>query len=219
MNFIDLGLLGYKAAFSIQKELVRKRIEEKIDDTILFIEHEPVITVGRLGGTHSLVRADRIAAHNIPVEFVDRGGEATYHAPGQLVIYPIIDLRRLKRDIRCYLSMLEAFLLGFLAECGLEGDLKNNTRGVWVKNKKIASVGIALSRWVTYHGMSINVDMDLGPFDFIDVCGMEAEKVTSIAREGKALFEMREIKAIAENEFRNSFRKTYSAYKIAEMAL
>jgi len=219
MNFIDLGRLDYKEAYDIQTALVTRRIEGRIQDTVILLEHNPVVTIGRLGHSDSVINRKELEKSHINVEFVDRGGRATYHAPGQLVVYPIIDLKLYKRDIHYYLSMLEDFAEGFLRRYGVASDHVEAKRGVWVNGKKIASIGIAIKKWVTYHGVSININLDLSPFNFIEVCDEKKAALTSLACEIQNRFNIKKVKRDAEYEFRNAFGKAYShTAKIPEMA-
>ncbi|MBI3249105.1 MAG: lipoyl(octanoyl) transferase LipB [Deltaproteobacteria bacterium] len=176
MSCIDLGLVEYAQALAWQEELVRKRCRGEVGDTLLLLEHPPVFTLGRGADERNI-----LTARQIPVHRVSRGGEVTFHGPGQLVGYPIIDLTAHGRDVHVYLRSLEAVLIEVLAEYGVEARHAPGLTGVWVGEEKIASLGIGVRRWVTYHGFALNVDLDLSYFDDIIPCGLTGVRMTSMA--------------------------------------
>ena len=175
--------VAYADALDLQRALVGRRQAGGISDTLLLLEHAPTITLGRAASDLDL-HTDRVAlaARGITVEHVDRGGEITYHAPGQLVGYPILDLRRHGQDLHRYLRDLEDMLIRVLAGIGLTGVRIPGLTGVWVDGSKVAAIGIKVSRWVTMHGFALNIDLDMAPMreDFIP-CGIRDRGVTSIA--------------------------------------
>lgn len=181
---IDLGLVPYDEAFALQKREVERLQRGEGDDVILFVEHPHVITVGR-NATGSAILADRraIEARGASVVATDRGGDVTYHGPGQLVGYPIIRLEPARRDIRRYVYDLEEVLIATLADFSIFADRHPEHRGVWVQNRKIASLGIRISRWVTCHGFALNVSTDLSYFSFMNPCGIAGCAMTSLERE------------------------------------
>jgi lipoate-protein ligase B len=166
----------YETVWQLQKELVEKRFQDTMLDTLLIGEHDHVITCGR--GTHieNIFNPD-----NIPVVEVERGGDVTYHGPGQLVCYPIIKLEEHKRDLHGYLRNLEEAVIQTLAEFDIEASRKPGWTGVWVGEKKICSVGVAVKKWVTYHGFALNINPDLAMFSAINPCGLPSETMTSMA--------------------------------------
>jgi lipoyl(octanoyl) transferase len=174
------GLVDYADATAWQERLVARRIAGG-PDTLLLLEHPPVYTLGRGADERHLGSA---VAGTVPVVRAHRGGQVTYHGPGQLVGYPILGLRGLRTDIRWYLRMLEAALIAALAEWNIEGGRVDGQTGVWVRGRKIASIGVAVRRWVTWHGFALNVGHDLGGFARITPCGLTGVEMTSIAREG-----------------------------------
>lgn len=185
------GLTPYDAALRVQQELAAARSQQAIPDTVMLLVHEPVITLGSLA-----VRAEELplpdadyGERGIEIVEVPRGGRSTYHGPGQLVCYPVLDLTPRGRDLRRYVRGLERTILGTLAEFGIEGRVVDQPHrsGVWVDDRKIASIGVRCARWVTSHGLAINVDLDLGVYDLFDACGLGA-RFTSIAAEtGRAV--------------------------------
>lgn len=180
LNVRELGLRRYTETLGLQRTLVAARKVCEVPDQLLLLEHYPVITIGSGGGAEQLKVAEaRLAQLGIDFFHVDRGGGAAYHGPGQLVAYPIIDLRAGK-DLHDYLRRLEASIIATLAEFGVAGTRKAGRTGVWCGNRKIASIGIRAERWVTSHGLSINIWNDLEPFDLIDQCGWQGVRATSV---------------------------------------
>lgn len=177
-----LGLRDYEEAYLLQKKLVEARIRQAIPDTLLLVEHPPVFTLGRgVQGEQFRVPASQVEALEVKVILVDRGGQVTYHGPGQLVGYPIFDLARHRQDLHWMLWSLEEVLIRFLKDFGIRGERRKSYPGVWVGRKKIAAVGIGVRRWVTYHGFALNVNPDLSYFRFIYPCGIRDCGVTSLA--------------------------------------
>jgi lipoate-protein ligase B len=175
----DLGRMDYLAALALQQRIVELKQRGTLGDVIFFVEHHPVYTLGR-GGNISNV----LAAREVPVIGSSRGGDVTYHGPGQLVVYPLIDLRsKLRRDVHRYLKNLEMSAVRTLKDFGLEGIRRPPYTGIWVDNRKIAAIGIAVRRCVTFHGLALNVNTDLSYFNRIIPCGLSWADVTSMARE------------------------------------
>jgi lipoate-protein ligase B len=174
------GRLDYTRAVAWQEALVARRIAGG-PDALLLLEHPPVYTLGRGADPRHLGSA---GAGEAPVHRVHRGGQVTYHGPGQLVGYPIVGLRDLRPDLRWYLRMLEGVLIDTLGVLGIAADRRTGLTGVWVGERKIASIGIALRRWVAWHGFALNVGRDLGGFARITPCGITGVEMTSVAREG-----------------------------------
>lgn len=181
MMILDLGMIEYDDALKLQRELVNKRRLNEITDSAMIVEHPCVFTIGRSGSRKNLLMDEKVLNdRGIKVIDVDRGGDITNHSPGQLVIYPVLDLRGRERDLHKYLRDLEEVAINFLEKYGVAGTRANDATGVWVGKKKIASIGVAAKDWVTYHGLSINVNNDTGFFSMINPCGMKGVSVVSL---------------------------------------
>jgi lipoate-protein ligase B len=174
------GRVEYGRAVAWQEALVARRLADG-GDALLLLEHPPVYTLGRGADARHLGAAD---GRDVPVIRARRGGQVTYHGPGQLVGYPILDLRAHRPDVRWYLRQLEAVLIGALAVLGVAGERVAEATGVWVGGRKIGSIGVALRRWVTWHGFALNVGGDLRGFAAITPCGIAGVEMTSVSREG-----------------------------------
>lgn len=179
-----LGLVEYEDGLLIQRLIEQERQRGTLPDTLLLLEHPPVITLGRGAAVsqHILCSPERLQELGIDMVQTDRGGAATYHGPGQLVVYPILQLRGAERDVHRYLRLLEEVVIRTLAEFGIEAHREEGRTGVWVRGEKIASIGVHLSRWITRHGLALNVTNDLTPFDLIVPCGLSGVRMTSMER-------------------------------------
>lgn len=170
-----IGRTDYAECWQLQKELVESRAEGRIEDALILTEHDPVVTVGR--GTPE----EDYPAVEHPVLEIERGGEATYHGPGQLVAYPILRLEEGRRDLHQYLRDLEEVVIGVLSEFDLDATRVPGLTGVWIEGKKIASIGIAVRRWVTYHGLALNLHNAPETFDGFKPCGLDSGIMTRLA--------------------------------------
>lgn len=180
---MNLGLVPYQEALDLQHHLVAARKEGRIDDVLILLEHPPVLTLGRRADeTHIIASPDLLARKGISVHRVERGGDVTYHGPGQLVGYPILDLRGYRQDVGWYVRSLEEVLLRVLTHFGIKGSLKDGLIGVWVGEAKIAAIGARIERWVTYHGFALNVDPDMSHFQLIVPCGIADKDVVSMSQ-------------------------------------
>jgi lipoyl(octanoyl) transferase len=181
----DLGLLPYGEALDLQRTLADDRIGGRLeDDLLLLLEHPPVVTLGRGTRATSLpLDPNTLRRRGIEVFEIERGGDVTYHGPGQLVGYPIFDLGRHRRDLHWFLRQIEAALIAALEPFGIPGERREGYTGVWTRGRKIASIGIHVRQWVTWHGFALNVTTDLSPFDLIVPCGIPDVVMTSVARE------------------------------------
>lgn len=181
MNVRWLGRVGFADALALQEKLVaERRSNDSLGDELLLLEHDPVYTIGRTPDQSSL----RGAAHlPHPLFPINRGGQATYHGPGQLMGYPIIDLRRCGQDLHRYLRWLEDLLVETLGELGIAARSRSGLTGVWVDDRKIASIGVGVRHWITMHGFALNVCGDLAPFNQIVPCGIANVAMTSIEKE------------------------------------
>ena len=179
---LNLGLVNYEKAYYLQKRLHKFRREGRIDDVLILLEHEPVVTIGRRGKKDNiLVSEEFLQSKGIRVFEIDRGGDVTLHCPGQLVGYPILDLKFHGENIHRYLRNLEEVIIRSLKVYGIDGQRIENHTGVWVGEKKIASIGIGIKGWVTFHGFSLNINSDLSYFSLIRPCGFESRAVTSMS--------------------------------------
>jgi lipoate-protein ligase B len=184
-DVVDLGLIEYREAYDVQKALVIKAKRGILGPCLAFAEHLPIFTIGRRGSWENIIAdQDLLNRENISILEVDRGGDVTYHGPGQLIIYPIIKLGSpgLPKDLRLYLSKLEELVINFLNGYGIQAQCKEDCRGTWVGDEKIASIGIGVSNWVTFHGLAININNDLRPFEYINPCGISGLKMTSLSK-------------------------------------
>ena len=180
---LDLGLVPYQEAWDLQRSLAGAVSQGAIPDTVIFLEHPPVVTLGRRTDTGELHVPN---GADVDVVETDRGGKSTYHGPGQLVCYPVLDLKRHGKDIKKYVRDLEEALIRTVAPLGIEATRLEGLTGVWLERppRKIASIGVHISRWVTTHGYALNVDLDPSPFtEWITACGLEDAAFTTIARE------------------------------------
>jgi lipoate-protein ligase B len=178
LRVVDWGQREYRASLEAMRALVRARRADEVPDTLILVEHPPVVTVGVEGDDGAA------AASGLPVVAVERGGRATYHGPGQLVGYPVVDLAPRGRDVRGFVHEIEEAVVRAIAEFGVAGQHVSGRRGVWVGGeRKIASVGVAVEGWVTFHGFALNVDLDLAPFERFHPCGFTGPVMTSLAVE------------------------------------
>jgi lipoate-protein ligase B len=180
---VDLGLTEYRRVWEIQKKLVRRRVQSQIPDCLLITEHQPIITLGRgTDPSNLLVSPEVLAEKGVDLCEIERGGDITFHGPGQAVLYPIIDLQRREKDVHKYLRDLERFTIEALGELGLEATVKDGLTGIWVEDHKVGAIGVAVSKWVTYHGVALNVNTDLEYFRFINPCGITDYPVGTVTQ-------------------------------------
>jgi lipoate-protein ligase B len=180
-RIIDLGLCSFGEAYALQKKVVQSKIDGSTEDTLILVEHFPIITLGRRGRLENIrVPLERLRADGIDVQGTDRGGDVTYHGPGQLVGYPIIDLRAHKQDVDWILRQLEAVIISSLKRLNIDACAISGLTGVWVGGAKIAAIGIGISHWITFHGFALNVDPPMKHFDLIIPCGLKNKPVTSL---------------------------------------
>lgn len=182
---VDLPLTEYEDALALQRELVAARKDRLLDrDVVLLLEHPPVFTLGRHGGRENLTATEGfLSERGIRVVQIERGGNITYHGPGQLVAYPILDLNALRLPVKDYVTGLERVMAAAAADQGVvaAGDEKN--RGIWVENRKLGSIGITVRRGISFHGLALNVNTDLAPFNWIHPCGLHNVRITSLQAE------------------------------------
>ena len=177
-----LGIVPYGPMLALQEARHAEVVSGACDDTLFLLEHEPVVTTGRnYGDENILMPQSDLAASGIELFHTGRGGDVTFHGPGQLVGYPIFHLEEHERDVRKYVTHLEAVLINTAADFGIDACRIPGLRGIWVGESKLAAIGVRLSRWTTMHGFALNIDTDLGGFDTIVPCGLQGKGVTSLA--------------------------------------
>ncbi|NBT57526.1 lipoyl(octanoyl) transferase LipB [bacterium] len=203
MEVVDLGLCEYPRAYEIQKQTVfEKRRNPFFPDRLYLVEHPRVFTFGR--------KSKELATRPSPSFVIERGGEATFHNPGQLVAYPVLSLKEGERDIGFYLRTLEQVVIDTILHWGVLGERKEGATGVWVQGqtKKIASIGVALKGWVTLHGIALNIDNDLSGFYEIHPCGFTGAVMTSLKEQmGESCPSFKEVKAVFVEEFQKHFQR------------
>ncbi|MEO8028923.1 MAG: lipoyl(octanoyl) transferase LipB [Bryobacteraceae bacterium] len=209
----DTGTVRWADAWELQQDLVARRKRGEIQDQLLIVEHPHVVTMGRNGhGENLLASPELLAKTGIDFHATNRGGDVTYHGPGQVVGYPILDLRPWKRDVVAYVRAVEQVLIEALAEFGIAGEPDPQATGVWVDGRKVAAIGIHISRWVTSHGFALNLDTDLRYFEYIVPCGLKkpvtsmralgsnasrAEVITAISAAAGRVFNFEEVRIAA----------------------
>jgi lipoic acid synthetase len=206
MLLLNLGLEPYSRAIDLQHRLVAARREGQIGDVLILLEHPPVITLGRRGDKRNIVASGELLARlGIEVHRVERGGDVTYHGPGQLVGYPILDLRGHRQDVGWYMHSLEEVLIRALSDFGVEAGRMEGRIGVWIGDKNIAALGARIEEWIAYHGFALNVSLDLSHFDLIIPCGYRGMGVTSIEEVLGEAPEMSEVRKSVAQRFGQVF--------------
>lgn len=224
--FEDLGVLSYQEAWDYQERLLKENVarkgaggQESTIDRLLFVEHPPVYTLGKSGKPeHVLLPEEQLGARGIEYFHTNRGGDITFHGPGQLVGYPVLDLEHFKTDLGWYLRSLEEVIILTMAEYGLQGARSAGETGVWMepgikgRERKICAMGIRCSRWITMHGFALNVNTDLDYFNHIIPCGIQDKQVTSLQKElGEALpF------TVVQEQVKRNFEKVFGVSLVAE---
>jgi len=215
LNRFDLGKTTYKEAWDLQKQLVEARTNGRIADCLLITEHEPVITMGRGTETKNLLRTpEQLMNLGVDLFEIERGGDITFHGPGQLVAYPIIDLDNHGRDMHQYLRDLERVVIATLGDLGIDAGIKPGLTGVWADDHKLAAIGVAVKRWVTYHGLALNVSTDLDYFKLINPCGITEYPVGTIESMLKKKTEIGKVADLLVANFAETFY-----YEVENMTL
>jgi lipoyl(octanoyl) transferase len=227
VNFIDLGLVDYKQAWDFQEKLFNEAIQQKIalrngetvgniENHLIFCEHPHVYTLGKSGSQdHLLLNDNELSDYNASFYKINRGGDITYHGPGQLVVYPIFDLDQFFTDIHKYMRFLEEAIIQTLAEFGIKGERSEGLTGVWIEPetpsaRKICAMGVKSSRWVTMHGIGFNVNTNLQYFNHIVPCGIDDKDVTSMQKELGVPQDVTKVKRIVQGKLAELFGYTYS---------
>ena len=205
---VDWGRTPYTAAWRRQEELVARRLAGEVGDSLVFTEHDPVYTLGvRLGAArHLLWNEAELAQRGIEVVATNRGGDITYHGPGQIVGYPIVDLAP-RKDLHAYLRFLEQVLINAVGSLGLAAGRRPGQTGIWLGARKLAAIGVAVKRWVTFHGFALNVNNDLAPFAGIVPCGITDGTVTSLRQEFGRDCDLAEVRVVLAAEFWAEWQK------------
>lgn len=214
MKIIDKGLTDYSEMLALQREIfskkteLKKRGEDAGEDIVLLTEHHPVVTLGRHAKEENLLLPESmLAERGVPVYRIERGGDVTYHAPGQLVVYPIIDLEKHRIGVKQYVDILEESVIRTISHFGIAGERVKGASGVWIgagtsEERKICALGVKCSRFITMHGLALNVNTDLSGFGLINPCGFTDKGVTSIAEESGHEVSMDEVKDFMKEELR-----------------
>jgi lipoate-protein ligase B len=205
---IELPTTEYREAWNLQVRLVKEKKDKTIDrDIILLLEHLPVFTLGKRGGLKNLnVTQDILKESGISVIHTERGGDITFHAPGQLVIYPIIDLRAARMGVMDYVKDLEEIMIRTAADWGIKAVRNLLSRGVWVDNNKLGSIGIAIRRGICFHGMALNVNLSLEPFGWINPCGLDDTRMTSMEQVLSCEISMEQVRQAVKDHIQEIFR-------------
>lgn len=212
-DYCDLGSIDYKEAWDLQKEIFTKRTRDNIVDTFFMLEHPHTYTLGKVADKENLLSGEeQLKKLGISVYEIDRGGDITYHGPGQIVGYPIIKLSDWKEDTHAYLRGLEEIIMNVCSDYGLKPERNPKYTGVWIENRKIAAIGIKVSRWVTMHGFAFNINTDLNLFNGIIPCGIRDKEVTSLEKELGKNISIDEVKMKLLKEFEKYFG--YSSYSV-----
>jgi len=206
LNYTDLGFIDYKEAWELQKEIHSKRIVSEVQDFLFLLEHPNTYTLGKTAQKENLIGSETYLKENhISVYNIDRGGDITYHGPGQIVGYPIIDLNDWKKDTHKYLRALEEVIIKSCGEYNLKCERNTRHTGVWLGDRKIAAIGIKVSRWITMHGFAFNVNTDLNLFNGIIPCGIPDKAVTSLQKELNRKIEIQDVKEKLLTNFKEIF--------------
>lgn len=205
--YADLGLINYREAWKLQTDLVDARIKNDIlSDVVLLLEHAPVFTLGRRGGDENLLVSESfLEKSGISVVQVERGGDITYHGPGQLIVYSIMDLHTARIGVVEFVEALEKVMLKTVAFWGIKAERNPINRGIWVGNQKLGSIGIALRKGVSFHGLALNVNLDLTPFSWIQPCGLQDVQMTSMKQESSRKISMRKVRKSIKENFESVF--------------
>ena len=202
----NLGLVDFKEALQFQKKIFQEIKNNYFNSALILCRHYPVITMGRQGSAENIkVSSFELRNRGIHMYEIERGGDVTYHGPGQLIVYPVFNLTYLKKDIHLFLRQLEGLAMDFLSDFGIKGLRYKGLTGVWIDKKKVASIGIAIRNWITFHGMSINIKKDdLDNFSLIEPCGMDIEMTSLETVLGKNI-EIEQTKEIFTRKFKDTF--------------
>ncbi len=216
---VNLGLIDYPAAWALQQKLVAARVENRIDhDILLFLEHPPVFTLGRRGGLENLLVSESFLKDSgIPVIQVERGGVITYHGPGQIVVYPIMNLHARRIGVKDFVAAMEEAMLQTAANWNIAAGRNPINSGIWVGNQKMGSIGIALRKGVSFHGLALNVNLDLTPFSWIQPCGLQGVSMTSLKNELGRELPMNEVLDVLKNQLAAALEIPFEKCRLADL--
>ena len=203
---LDLGLIDYPEAWTLQQKLVAARVANHIDhDILLFLEHPAVFTLGRRGGLENLLVSETFLKDSgIPVIQVERGGVITYHGPGQIVVYPIMNLHRRRSGVKEFVAAMEEAMLQTAGNWKIAAGRNSINSGIWVGRQKMGSIGIALRKGVSFHGLALNVNLDLTPFSWVQPCGLQGVSMTSMRQELGQEMQMDEVRNVLKNQLQKA---------------
>ena len=212
-DYIDLETIEYDKAWDLQRDVFKLRTINELNDILFLLEHPHTYTLGKTADRKNLISNETfLQKHKIKVYDIDRGGDITYHGPGQIVGYPIIKLSDWKEDTHLYLRNLEQVIIDVCAEYGLQTERIEGLTGVWIEDRKIAAIGIKVSRWITMHGFAFNINTNLNLFNGIIPCGITDKKVTSLQKELGKQIDIKEVKQKLIEKFKKAF--DYDEYKV-----
>ena len=210
---VEMASVEYGEAHRFQLDLVAARHAGTIlQDIVLFLEHPPVFTLGRRGGLDNLkVSRDFLIKHGVPIIQAERGGDITYHGPGQLIVYPIVDLEKAGMGVMDYVHNLEEVMIRTAADFLVESERNKINRGVWVVDRKLGSIGITIRKGISFHGLALNVNTDLAPFDWVHPCGLRGTRMTSLEQEKEQIVPTDRVRESAKGHLKNVFGVELSA--------
>jgi lipoate-protein ligase B len=216
---LDLGLIDYPAARALQQKLVAARVENHLDhDVLLFLEHPPVFTLGRRGGLENLLVSESfLQDQGIPVIQAERGGVITYHGPGQIVVYPIMNLHARRIGVKDFVAAMEEAMLQTAANWNIAAQRNPINSGIWVANQKMGSIGIALRKGVSFHGLALNVNLDLTPFSWIQPCGLPGVSMTSMRVESGRELPINEVLDVLKNQLAAALAIPFEKYRLSDL--
>jgi lipoyl(octanoyl) transferase len=207
LDYCNLGIIDYQEAWNLQLETLKSRSNNKINDTLFLLEHPNTYTLGKIADKNNLICSEEfLKNNNFSVYNIDRGGDITYHGPGQIVGYPIIDLKNWIQDTHKYLRNLEEVIIRTCSHFGLNSGRKEGLTGVWIDNRKICAIGIKVSRWITMHGFAFNINTNLSLFNGIIPCGISDKEVTSLQKELNYSININEVNNIIISKFATVFQ-------------
>ena len=216
---INLGMMDYQEAWKLQGDIVAARHNGVIEtDIIFFLEHPTVFTLGRRGGLdHLLVSEEFLKSSGIPIVHVERGGNITFHGPGQLVAYPIVNLKKRNIGVVDFVTALEDVMLATVQTWGIAADRNAANRGIWVGNKKMGSIGLAIRKGISFHGLALNVDVDLTPFSYIQPCGLQGVRMTSMSQELATQLSVDDVSTVLQTQFELVLNLTLTTVSLSDL--